>query len=107
MYLDLTVDLSHSEHCFEWDRCDDCYEDLINSQVSEIEPVISESYGRKTIQDDKHYAGYSPADRKHQMLDMTDNLSDVTDAWIIYQREIQCSRCNLMYHSAIGQCPNC
>jgi hypothetical protein len=104
MYLDLTVDLSHSEHCFEWDKCDECYDDIITSQVSQIEPVIAESYGRPALFTG---SGYNPIDRKHQMLDMTDNLSDVTDAWIIYRREIQCSRCNLMYHSAIGECPNC
>lgn len=49
----------------------------------------------------------SPSDRKQGFLDMTDNMSDVVDAWAIYKDEVQCNHCYLMYHSRLGFCPNC
>jgi hypothetical protein len=67
---------------------------------------ISEDYETST---DTRYKEWwtHPSDRKQGFLDMTDDMSDVVDAWAIYRKEVQCNVCNLMYHSRLGYCPNC
>ncbi len=83
MFLDLVEDISHSEFCFEWDKCDDCWEDQVVKSIYEPEPVDAEMVGRSTIQDDDRYAGYSPADRKFQLLDMSEYMEKHTVAKLI------------------------
>jgi len=104
--LDLVIDLSHSEHCFEWDRCDDCYEDMIqNHNRLQIEPVINEQYDRPILETG---AGYNIGDRKSSdLLDMIDNIQEVFDSYLIMKHQVICKVCNLMYYSRLGFCPNC
>jgi len=104
--LQLIVDLSHSEQCFEWDRCDDCYENMIqNHDVLQLEPVINEQYDRKPIHTG---AGYDISDRKSSdLLDMTDNIQEVFDSYLMMKYQVICRTCNLMYYSRLGFCPNC
>jgi hypothetical protein len=106
MFLDLVEDIAHSESCFEWDKCDDCWDDQVVKSIYEPEPVDAEMVGRSTIQDDDRYAGYSPADRKFQLLDMTEDLADL-DAYKFYKYQAPCSKCNLFYNTRLGFCPNC
>ena len=98
-------DLSHSEHCFEWDRCDDCYENMIqNHSGLQLEPVINEQYGRPIIYTG---SGYNIADRKSSdILDMNDNLIDL-DVYEVLKYQDICKVCNLLYYTRLGYCPNC
>lgn len=120
-------DLSHSEHCFEWDRCDDCYDNLIQNHPVvitaediddtdkgkkkkytfsriEIEPVINEQYDRPIIYTG---SGYNIADRKSSdILDMNDNLVDL-DVYKVLKYQDICKVCNLLYYTRLGYCPNC
>lgn len=102
----LVVDLSHSEHCFEWDKCDDCYESMIqNHNRLQIEPVINEQYGRKVLYTG---AGYNISDRKSSdILDMADNILEPLDMYEFSKVHVVCNVCNLMYYSRLGFCPNC
>lgn len=101
----LVVDLSHSERCFEWDKCDDCYEDMIqNHNRLQIEPVINEQYGRPTIHTG---SGYNITDRKSSdILDLNDNLVDL-DVFKLLKYQDICKVCNLLYYTRLGFCPNC
>ena len=106
MFLDFVVDIAHSEHCFEWDKCDDCWEDQVVKNIYQPEPVDAEMVGRDSLQDDPLYAGYSVTDRKFQMLDMSESISDL-DVWNFYKTQIVCKVCNLYYNSRLGYCYNC
>lgn len=107
-YAVIDTALPHSEFCFEWDKCDDCWEDEIAKVVSlfATEPVDAEMVGRSTLQDNAMYAGYSPADRKFQLLDMSEDLGEI-DAYKLYKFQAACSQCNLFYNTRLGFCPNC
>lgn len=104
--LQLIVDLSHSESCFEWEKCDDCYENIIqNHDRLQFEPVINEQYGRPPLRTE---AGYNISDRKtSDLLDMTDNIQEALDSYLMMKYQVICIKCNLMYYSRLGYCPNC
>ena len=90
-YAVIDTALPHSEFCFEWDKCDDCWEDEIAKVVSlfATEPVDAEMVGRSTLQDNPMYAGYSPADRKFQLLDMSEDLGDLANEWATEELRIR------------------
>ncbi len=106
MFLDLVEDLSHSEHCFEWDKCEDCWENEVAKSIYEPEHVDAEMVGRESLQNDQFYSGYSAVDRKFQMLDIAEDVAAL-DVWNFYRTQVVCKVCNLYYNSRLGYCYNC